>query len=229
MNSRRRRSGAAAPDLDLAASAYAPVLATAEASDSAEIRLVRCLRSGGEQIMTRTVWSHAIEDQAEAEGRQAWLLSNAEHLTEWGRTAAILGPEALTKILEAKWNAELLRIEDERRKAEKEARDAETIWLTQDDVGPHERPAIVMRQGRHSEPFLTIKLREEWEQARIFDWARWQSHRYHDWKEHCVEHGQESLERLMMTEMLKTENAVKKAGLGSGSRRPLRFWRGDAE
>lgn len=222
------RSDERGADLRLAASAYLPVLD--DDAGSAIVRLVRQIRVAGEQIITGAVWSESFENSTDADKRYRWLIANADRLTEWGRVAAILGPEALTTTLDAAWLAELERIEKQRRMKEKEAKEAETIWLIQDDVGRHERPAIIMHMGnQRSAPFITIKLDERWEQERIWDWARWQTERYREWKAHCDEHGAKSLEQLIMTEMLKTENAVKKAGLGSGGRRPLRFWRGDAK
>ncbi len=213
-------------NLRLAASAYLPVLA--DDAGWATVRLYRQIRVAGEQVITGAVWSQRFKEVADANECYSWLIANADQLTEWGRVAVILGPEALTATLDAARQADLERIEKLRRKQEKDARDAETIWLMQADVGPYNRPAIIMHLGnRRADPFLTIKLSEKWEQDRIYDWARWQSNRYRDWKAHCDEHGAKSLEQLLMTEMLKTENAVKKAGLGSGGRRPLRFWRGD--
>jgi hypothetical protein len=212
--------------LALAAAAYVPLLSCDH--DRSTISLVRQIRVAGEQILTAAVWTQTLEDPAEARERYDWLRSNGKLLTEWGRTATILGEEVLSSALDAAWQAELVRREVEHRSVEEEKREAETIWLMQDEVGRAERPAIVMRMGgRSGEPFLTIKLDERWERDRIYDWAQWQSERYREWKEHRDAHGEESLERLIMTEMLRTENAVRKAGLGSGGRRPLRFWRGD--
>lgn len=214
--------------LRLSASAYVPLLS--DADGSVTVSLARQIRVAGESILTGVVWSERFADVAEAKGRHAWMVSKSARLTEWGRLAVILGPDTLTAAIAKAWQADLDLIEKERRRQERDAREAETIWLIQDEVGRYKRPAIIMHLGnQRANPFLTIKVREGWEQDRIYDWARWQSDRYRDWKAHCDEHGAKSLEQLIMTEMLRTENAVKKAGLGSGGRRPLRFWRGDAK
>lgn len=213
--------------LRLAASAYVPLLSE---DGTATVSLARQVRVAGEQILTGVVWSETFEDVAKARGRYAWMLSNSGRLTEWGRLAVILGPDTLTATLATAWQTELDLADKEMKRQEKDAWEAERIWLIQDEAGRYNRPAIIMHMGnQRAEPFLRIILRERWEQERIFDWARWQSDQYHGWKAHCDEHGAKSLEQLIMTEMLRTENAVKKAGLGSGGRRPLRFWRGDAK
>jgi hypothetical protein len=41
------------------------------------------------------------------------------------------------------------------------------------------------------------------------------------------EAGADEVGRELLYEMLTTEQAVKKRGLGAGGRRPLLFWRGD--
>lgn len=211
----------------LASAAYVPTTTRSKDGRAFELRLVRRLRVDGRDERTLAVWSRSFDDADAARLLEAWLTSEAPRLTEFGRIASILGAATLDRLIDGRRDAEAAKAKERRRAAREAEKRAHAIWLLRREVGC-DVAVLDLRQGDEpAKPFLRLKFDHAWERDRVWDWASFQKHRWHDWKAHCDEHGAASTERLILAGMLETERAVKKAGLGSGGRRPLRFWRGD--
>jgi len=217
-----------ADDRHLAASAYLPSMTPADDGRTFTLRLVRRLRVDGRDERTLDVWSRTFDDAEAARLLEAWLVSEAPWLTEYGRLASILGPGSLDRLIDDRLTAAAAEAEQAKRAAAKAEKRARTIWLVRDEVGATNRPVLDLRQGGdQAKPFLRLRFDQAWERDRVWDWVSFQDDHWHAWKAHRDEHGEDSLERLILSGMIETERRVKKAGLGSGGRRPLRFWRGD--
>jgi len=71
-----------------------------------------------------------------------------------------------------------------------------------------------------------LKYDRRSERDRVWDWMQHQTGRYREFETFFQASGEDALKKLIYRGMLETERAVKKAGLGSGGVRPLRFWPG---
>jgi hypothetical protein len=86
---------------------------------------------------------------------------------------------------------------------------------------------VLERGSLKAKPIWTISFAESWERDRFWDWLGWQEERFEEFAQFTQVGCRLELERRLLREMLVTEQAVKKQGLGSGGRRSLRFWRGE--
>jgi len=91
-----------ANDKWLAASGYLPSMTPADDGRTFTLRLVRRLRVDGRDERTIEVWSRTFDDAEAARLLEAWLVSEAPRLTEYGRLASILGPGSLDRLMEAR-------------------------------------------------------------------------------------------------------------------------------
>lgn len=202
----------------------------------AAVAIIRFVEVGGFVVASSTAWTASYASGEEALQRFLWLDARPAACTRLGSHAQIFGPEGVSSVIEvgveverARAAEKRIRVAEEadadRRRAEEEARLANSIdsWLV-DRKGQF---GLNLRRGNAKEPFWVILFRERWERERFRDWFRWQRHRFAEWAEFLETHESIELERLLLSEMLQTERAMKKAGLSNGGRRPLRFWRGD--
>ena len=232
----RSQAGGTGPARSSTRSSFAVALLPKQ-SDAGTVELVirRDPSGRGEGILGRTVWSEMFSDKAEATSRQKWLGSDTDRLDYLGWLASIVGPALAMQEMLLFWKTELerqeeerLRVKKERAEARRERREAREITAYFRDIGYADRPGITLERPCDDEPLLTLKFSEAWERARVWDWMKWQTDHWEDWRIRIGKVGMPVVERELLEEMLHTETRIKKAGLGAGGRRPLRFWRGDA-
>ncbi len=205
--------------------------------EGSTLRIVRQLSCGDTHVSRIVVWSRDHDEIGDAETAYEALGTHVDRLQLWSIGAMALGPDWLTPIIseivasfvhereearEQQERTELAaRDKAERQKAKENAIDA---YLT----NKNKRFQLLLQRGSHSSGvFWTIEFKESWERERFWDWLRWQRERFADLAEDLKHTTGFELERRLLREMLATEQVVKKAGLGSGGRRPLRFWRGE--
>lgn len=221
-----RGKGTRAPGLSTIGP-FEPALATFDGRRADAVALVR--RRGGPDgsDVGAAVWMRRFDVPAEARAFHRWMLGRSDRWAVWGRMAPILGPEFLGGLIGSEHDADgRARLEERRRGAEQRRRER-TVWCKQFEHG--RRPAIGLYQGDAPKPFWSVTFEQNWERERVWDFVSRRTERYCEWKELFEEQHAMTLERTILEDMLRTEREVKKAGLGAGGRRPLRFWRGDAK
>jgi len=139
----------------------------------------------------------------------------------WARLVQIAGEAPVRSMILAEADAVAAELEELRRNALEQKKLAEAVQCYRFK----KEPKVELTKG--GVPFLVITFREGWERDRFIDWAWNQAEPYAAWHEYFEQHGQKALEKRLLNEMIRKEMAVKKAGMGAGGRRPLRFWRGD--
>ncbi len=213
------------------------VIFEAELRDSPPygVAIVRRPMAGQTNSARPVVWSAVRNLRAgHAASRLARAQSCSMHLA--GCHASVFGPDEASSEIELGLEVDRLEMDEQRPKTERRAREAA-------DQAEQERLqrlliesfldhadgwfGLNLRRGNEQKPFWVIRFRERWELERFRDWFRCQSPRFTAWAEFLETNNAASLERMLLREMLETERRVKKAGLGGGGRRPLRFWRGD--
>ncbi|MBB3348397.1 hypothetical protein [Sphingomonas sp. BK069] len=196
---------------------------------SASICFVQLFLAGSFVVSERVIWRCNLERPRLARDVLVWMRDRREQWQLWGRLTALTGHErllarAIKEVTESRSRSaeKLLR----RRQKERGAREREkeiSSYLVDDD----QHYCVDMRRGGHKEGFFVMRFREKWERERFRDWWVQQRHRFGDFAAYVDENGAAALERMLLREMQDTEKRIKKAGLGAGGRRPLRFWRGD--
>lgn len=211
--------------------------------DGLELRIVRALTCDEQLVTSSVVWSARHPGEQQARDAYDALTMREADLQYWSVAAAVLGPGWLTPRIAATASAfvderaaELERVarEEEAAREEEEAarEEEETRRAARKAIDGFFRKredkfvfALEHRVGRAE--FWAIRFGESWERDRFWDWLRWNTARYAEFAD-FLQHGTAlDLERQLLREMLVTEQTVKKQGLGSGGRRPLRFWRGE--
>lgn len=93
--------------------------------------------------------------------------------------------------------------------------------------GRYRKFELKMWHGRDSDQaFFRLRYDKASERDRVYDWMQHQTQRYREFAAYHEANGSDALKKLIYGGMLETERTVKKAGLGSGGTRPLRFWPG---
>lgn len=214
-----------APEPEQLQRRFLPVIACGK-QESVHVELVPVLRTGRGRTLGFGVWRQDFESAADARAVFEWMIGRPERCLVWGRLAPIIGDKLLSDCI-----ANEMLADYKKRQEEKEARSAEARRATKITVHFVEqkgRPALTMQRGADGEPFCSIAFSEKWERDRVWDWMSWQSGHYEEWRIHAAVRGGNSLARRIFEGMLTTEAAVRKAGLATRGRRPLRFWRGEA-
>lgn len=200
------------------------------------VAIVQLVEVGDTIAAGAVVWSAPYPSLEEALLRFRWLDDRQAMCTHLGRCARLFGAAEIASDIEVGAETERLRAEDERARAVKEAEDAraEAEWEAKRantiECFLHDREGrfgLCLQRGNATEPFWAIRFREKWERERFRDWFVPSLNRAHEWADFLETHSAVELERRLLAEMLETERAVKKAKLGAGGRRPLRFWRGE--
>lgn len=159
-----------------------------------------------------------------------WMADRADQWPLWARLACLFGEQAVTAIVVdgAERDAEqaALREESARLEAEERRRLHERIELFVLDP-KNKRPGLSLESGDEDKPFFVMRFSEKWERERVLDWMRWQKPRFQEFRGIVEAEGAVALERVVIAGMRETEADVKRRGIGSGGRRPLRFWRGE--
>lgn len=220
---------------DAAETNSATVFCAALELDGATVRLVRDLLCDGVIVARAVAWNATYAEPAEAEVAHEALILQSAMFDYWSVGATALGPDWLTPITSIVIEDYLnQRAEDEviaAREADEARRLAEEDLATATKITLYylsRNKMFCLTLERGDDEFWSISFDEKWERERFGDWMQWQDHRFAEFAEYMNEGDRFELERQLLREMLVTEQAVKKQGLGAGGRRPLRFWRGEA-
>lgn len=200
------------------------------------VSIVRVLGCGTDVVVRTAVWNRTYGSSTDADDAFAALNSAEGNFLHWSVGATAFGSTWLNATIEnvvdefvATRDEELARLarelERERARLEEE-RDAETRIeaIFRKRLG---RYVLNLERGNEEVVIWSIAFDEAWERDRFWDWFGWQTDRFEALAQDMQEGCRLDLERSLLREMLVTEQAVKKQGLGSGGRRPLRFWRGE--
>lgn len=205
-------------------------------AEGTTVRLVRELACGGRPLLAAAVWSQDYGDVSTAEAAFEAIGAHAQKFEHWGVAAQAMGAGWLAPTLADIVDRHVEEVREERErlardKAAEEAK-AERKRLAAVTISAHlrERKGRFVidldRGGADGERIWSTGFDERWERDRLWDWLRWRTERFEEFAAFLREAGDLDLERRLLREMLATEQLVKKQGLGSGGRRPLRFWRG---
>ena len=200
------------------------------------VTLVRMIECGQEVAFRHPVWARSYVDATVAADAFEALDSKRDHLLHWAVGVAAFGSKWLDatigdmveKFVERR-TADRERvardIEKERARLEEEraAKTRIAAYFRKND----DEYVITIERGSDDEALWSIAFEESWERDRFWDWLCWHTDRFEEFAAFMKEGSRLDLERKLLREMLVTEQAVKKQGLGSGGRRPLRFWRGE--
>ena len=203
--------------------------------DDATIRLVRELLCDGAPVVRMVAWNAIYANPSLAIDAYEALAHHEDRLTYWSVGATALGEDWLNPTISMLVEDYLSQRAEEQVTAAREADEArrvaakELAAATKIDLYYLVRKKMFcLTLGRGNEEFWSIKFQEKWERDRFGDWMQRLKHRFSDFADYMTEGDRFELERLLLREMLVTEQAVKKQGLSAGGRRPLRFWRGEA-
>lgn len=178
----------------------------------------------------RTEWWRSYVGADRAEMLFEWMSARPGEWPLWGRLAILFGEMALRSLIlaaaereaeEAALAAERARLEEEDRT--RRHRQIDLFILDE----KRKRPGLSLQSGDERRPFFVMRFSEKWERERVLDWLRWERPRFAEFRDLCGSQGSVALERLIIAGMRETEARIKAAGLASGGRRPLRFWRGE--
>lgn len=170
------------------------------------------------------VWMLETAFAEDARERYEWMLTRPERWAVWARLAPIVGPEMLTLMMEDEQDDDVRLASELREQADRLAREARTVTAVPTEAAG--RPCVTLVRGSETEPFLVIAFDEPVERDRLWDWIRWQPHRYRGWRMLWDDKGPAALRRLIVRSMLEDEHRVREAGQALGGPRPLRLWRG---
>ena len=152
------------------------------------------------------------------------MLTRPERWTVWARIAPIVGPDMLALVMDSERDRDLRGMAELEEQAAAIARAARMVTAASTRILG--RSCVTLRRGDEDDPFLVIAFVQTVERDRLWDWVRWQAHRYREWRTLWEEEGCVALRNLIMGSMIMEERRVKAAGLASVGRRPLRLWRG---
>lgn len=204
---------------------FVPMLHDDATADFVGLALVRNhAERSGEIEPGLPVWILEMAFVEDARERYDWMLTRPERWAVWARLAPMVGPEMLTLMMEGEQDEDARLAAGLQAQADRLAREARTVAALSTEV--HGRPCVTLCRGSESEPFLSISFDEPVERDRLWDWIRWQTHRYRGWRMLWDEKGPAALKRLIVKSMLHDEHRVRAAGQALGGPRPLRLWRG---
>lgn len=159
-----------------------------------------------------------------------WMVARPDQWPLWARLACLFGDQAVSAIVVERAGRDAERAaaakEAARLAAEERRRLHEHVDLFVLDQ-KNKRPGLSLESGDEDQPFFVMRFSEKWERERVLDWMRWQQPRFREFRTVVESDGGVALERIVLAGMRDTEADVKRRGLGSGGRRPLRFWRGE--
>jgi hypothetical protein len=189
----------------------------------------RRLMFGNVACASTLLWSSRYDDADRAEQHRAWMLRQSDRWPCWASLAELLGPDGIIAEAEEAVAAAIEQLLQAKAQAQEEAdlhaRLSQVIECYV--IEREEQFGITLQRASDVDPFWTAIFREKWERERFRDWFRWQRPRFAEFADYLSNHSALELERRLLSEMLQAERESKKAGLGAGGRRPLRFFRGD--
>lgn len=196
---------------------------------SSTIGMFRVVGRSGAPFAEYPVWTRTLRHRRHAASLFAWMLEKRGQWLLWGRLGEVVGPDRLLAMAASEISefrgSQARDLLKKRAKACKAKARALKIYSFL--VDHHGEFGIDLRRGGEDKGFFVMWFRQNWERERFRDWWRPQAHRFPDFAAFFEEHGGRALERKLLAEMQETEKRLKLAGLSSGGRRPLRFWRGD--
>lgn len=191
------------------------------------VRILREVRCGDVPLAQVAVWSRTLSHVA-AECLFQVLECLGSDLFPIADLAAGLPTYHVDTVLDRLVEAEVQKKRAADAEAEEAARKArEALRIGVFYTGSKKKPILEMRRGSR-ETFFDIGFGAEWERERFWDWLKWQTEHFEDIAVEVATHGAERVRIRLLHDMLLTEQAVRKRGLGAGGRRPLVFWRGEA-
>lgn len=216
----------------------APIAITTKLTcEGTQLSLVREISCGDETVVEVVCWSRSHVDIASAQDVFEVMAPLQTRFPFWSVGAIAIGAGWLAPQLEAVIAERLNELAEERERTsrelekerlrQKEEQEAETGISAYFREKKGSYLLTLERGSDHDTPIWSISLEEAWERDRFWDWLCWQTERFEEFAEFMRDGCRLELERKLLREMLVTEQAVKKQGLGSGGRRPLRFWRGE--
>lgn len=218
------------------AGAVTEIVVRLEIDDTA-LRLVRAIEYAGAPVTEIEAWRLECDNDSRTADSYEALSSKQEFFSYWSVGVLVFGREWLNRTTIGMIHAFIEERDEER---ERLAGEAEKERLRQEDARVAEtRIAAYFREKKgnfllelergsiKAKPIWSIAFEESWERDRFWDWLGWQTDRFEEFADFMRDGCKLELERKLLREMLVTEQAVKKQGLGSGGRRPLRFWRGE--
>ncbi len=170
------------------------------------------------------VWIQELAFAEDARERYEWMLTRPERWAVWARHAPIVGAEMLSLMMEGEQDEDVRLAAELQAQADRLAREARTVTALSTEVGG--RPCVTLGRGGETEPFLVVPFDEPVERDRLWDWLRWQTHRFRGWRVLWDEKGAAALRRVIVRSMLHDEHRVREAGQALGGPRPLRLWAG---
>ncbi len=212
-------------DLPKRPAPFVPVLHDDATSDFVGLVLVRNhAERHGEVEPGLPVWILETAFAEDARERYEWMLTRPERWAVWARHAPMVGPEMLTLMMEGEQDEDVRLAAELQAQAERLAREARTVTALSTEVAG--RPCVTLGRGSDKEPFLVMAFDEPVERNRLWDWIRWQTHRFRGWRMLWDDKGPGALRRLIVKSMLHDEHRVREAGQALGGPRPLRLWDG---
>jgi len=154
----------------------------------------------------------------------AWMITHPERWSVWGRLSPIVGAEMLALMMEEERERDARRSSLIEEQAAAAARMARTVTVASGIVLG--RPCVTLHRGDEDDPFLVVAFEDPVERERLWDWIRWQPHRFREWRRFWEQAGSTALRELILNLMIIDEIRAKAAGLAIGGRRPFRSWRG---
>lgn len=202
------------------------------AGDGHDLELVRNLVSAGAVVVRTICWSRRHRDRDDAADCYGWLIEQGDRLSFFAVASLTFGRGWLSQTVdegvvvmrarrahEFEVEAQLIaRFDEAARKA------GEINAYYREHEG---RRVLALERASAKRPLWTIAFKDAWERERFWDWLKWQRPRFEELAALAAGLPPLELERRLLNEMLATENAMRKRGLGAGGRRPLRFWRGE--
>ncbi|MBP2513845.1 hypothetical protein [Sphingomonas sp. PvP018] len=208
--------------------AFVPILHGGVSSDFVGVCLVRNFGEAyGEIEPGLPVWILEMAFVDDARELHDWMLTRPERWSVWALMAPIVGPELLTLMMEGERDRDVRRAVELQDLSDALARKARTVTAASTEILG--RPCVSLRIGSEDAPFLVIAFAQTVERDRMWDWVRWQTHRYRRWRAICVDKGYTALRNLMVGSMLRDERRARANGLAVGGPRPLRLWRGNGK
>lgn len=188
------------------------------------VSILRELRCGDVVVAGGPVWSRSTKDEIAATDAFEGLMIVGDDLVFLAEAAIVLDPRNVDQhVAKAVKAREAARIKAAEKAAKAEAKAARDRKIGVYFTGDKKKPVVEMRRGPLSAAFLKLHFGAEWERDRFWDWFAWQTHRHDEIEAKVAELGAEPVRRELLYEMLTTEQALKKRGLGAGGRRPLLF------
>lgn len=190
------------------------------------LSLIWKLSCGDIVVASSERWRSDFGDEQEADDVEDIFTREREFLSFWSVASSTLPYDRLADWLQPLLEKRRADRESEHSRQEMELAEANQLGLYYaDDRRLHLR---LLRGSVLSRTCLwSIRFKQRSQTDRFVDWVHHRPGGMEAIAADAEKMGSATLERVLLEEMLRTEQRVKKAGLASGSHRPLEFWRGE--